>query len=123
MGQGIEGGVHQRVELRLGGSDYFRVSVTQIEYADATDEIDVALAFFIPDFCIAPTLDADGMNDSKRAADMRKSHVGVLPVLRMRLMTDESRTLQWLQTKKNGLCIPFTNDSVGLRDSKCSGVR
>ncbi|MNG90181.1 hypothetical protein D3C79_490690 [compost metagenome] len=75
MGRSVECVVGQARGLGLDRFDHGRVAVTQVEYADAADEVDVTLAVGVPDLRILAMGKCDRMNDGDGLADTFLIHV------------------------------------------------
>ena len=71
---GVECVMGQPCGLIANGFDDARVAMTEVEHADTTDEVDVALALGVPDLGIFAMAEGDGMNHVDRTADAFAAH-------------------------------------------------
>ena len=58
MRQGVEGRVHEPVDLRLDRLHHRGMAVAEVEHADAADEVDVVPALLVPELGVAAALHA-----------------------------------------------------------------
>jgi hypothetical protein len=61
--------VRVQIELRLHCRDHVRVAVAGVEHCDAASEVDVALAFHVPDFGVVGTRGKDLVRVAHAARD------------------------------------------------------
>ncbi|MNL13753.1 hypothetical protein D3C87_1346720 [compost metagenome] len=74
MGRSVERVVGQTGGLFANGFDDARMAMAEVEYADATDEVDVAFAIGVPDLGVFAVAERDRVNDVDRLADGFAAH-------------------------------------------------
>ena len=60
IGGYLEAGVREPVELRADGLLHLGVQMAGIQYGDACAEVDISLAFDVPDLCIGRPVSING---------------------------------------------------------------
>ena len=80
VGHDLKAGVGVVIFLRLGGLDHLGVTVPRVQHADAADEVDVAVAFHVPQLGVLGIFRVDrcgGGDTARHGGIAARDEVGV----------------------------------------------